>query len=294
MIKNVIKENFEDILSEVKSKDAPQRYCMFIFGIFLSTLSFNLFYSKYNIVTGGSAGLSIVFNYLYGIDESSFVFIVSMALLVLSFILLGFKVTLRNVIGTLLYPLFMKLTVYLVSYFTIESDSLFLISVYGGVTMGLASGITMKTGFTTGGFNILYQIANKYLKISIGKSSLLINSAILMLSSIVFGVPSAIYAIIALYLTTLITDRILLGISHDKTFYIITDKEEEVKEYIIDNLKHGVTLINVKGGHYNKKKKMILCVIPTKEYFNLKEVVLKIDKEAFFLITDSYEVEGAI
>lgn len=296
MFNKKIKDSLEldEILNEIKRKDAPKRYLMFIVGCFLSALAFNVFYSQYHIVTGGSAGLSIIINYLYDIDESKFVLGVSLLLLVLSFFTLGFKKTLKSTLGTLLYPLFMKLTSYLTVYLNIETNSLLLIVLYGGLLSGLATGIIMKTGFTTGGFNILYQILHKYLKISIGKSSLVINSYVLIFSSFIFGIPRAIYAIISLYIASLITDKILLGTSFSKTFYIVTEKDEEVKNYIISKLKHGVTVLNVKGGYSNTKKQMLMCVVPTKEYFNLKEVVLKIDKNAFFLITDSYEVGGAI
>lgn len=296
MFKKSLKETFEidELIKDVTRKDAPQRYCIFIFGVFLSALTFNLFYSQYNLVTGGSAGLSIIINHLYGIDESSFILCVSLVLLFFSFFLLGFKKTLKTIIGTLLYPLFVKITSYLLVYFNIESSSFLLIVVYGGVLSGFSTGLIMKTGFTTGGFNILYQILHKYLKVSIGNASLILNSFIIIIGSIVFGVPSAIYAVISLFIASFITDRILLGISKNKTFYIITDKEKEVKEYILKKLSHGVTIINARGGYSNDKKKMIMCIIPTKEYFNLKEVVLKIDKDAFFLITDSYETQGAI
>lgn len=296
MFNQTLKETFEidELIKDIKRKDAPQRYCLFIFGVFLSALSFNLFYSSNDIVTGGSAGLSIIFNHLYGIDESKFVLIVSLALLVLSFFLLGFKKTLKTAIGTLLYPAFMKITSYLLVYINIESSSFLLLVVYGGILSGFSTGIIMKTGFTTGGFNILYQIVHKYLKISIGNSSLIINSFVLILSSLVFGIPKAIYAVIALIISTFITDRVLLGISKSKTFYIVTDKEKEIKEYILKKLNHGVTIINAKGGYTNEKKKMLMCVVPTKEYFNLKQIVLTIDKDAFFLITDSYETSGAI
>lgn len=296
MFKKKLKETFEidELIKDVTRKDAPQRYCLFVFGVFISALTFNLFYSQYNVVTGGSAGLSIIFNHLYEIDESAFILYVSLGLLILSFFLLGFKKTLKTTIGTLLYPLFVKITSYLLVYFDIESSSFLLLMVYGGVLSGFSNGIIMKTGFTTGGFNILYQIAHKYLKISIGSASLIINSFIIIFASIIFGIPKAIYAIIALYISTFVTDRILLGVSKNKTFYIITDKEKEVKEYILQKLSHGVTIIDAKGGYTNENKKMIMCVIPTKEYFGLKEVVLKIDKDAFFLITDSYETSGAI
>ena len=296
MFKDSLKETFEidELIKDIKRKDAPQRYCLFIFGVFLSALTFNLFFSKYNIVTGGSAGLSIIFNHLYGIDESKFVLYISLALLVLSFFLLGAKKTIKTTIGTLLYPLFMKITSYLLVYFNIESSSFLLLMLYGGVLSGFATGIIMKTGFTTGGFNILYQIMNKYFKISIGNSSLVLNSFVLIFASLVFGIPKTIYAIIALFISSFITDKVLLGISNSKTFYIVTDKDKEIKEYILEKLNHGVTILDAKGGYSKKKKKMLMCVIPTKEYFILKEIVLKIDNDAFFLITDSYETEGAI
>jgi len=296
MIKEKFKETFDinDLIDDLKRKDTPQRYCMFIFGMFLQALTFNLFFSKYNIANGGTTGLSIIFNHLYGIDESKFVFIASLILVSLSFCLLGLKKTTKTIIGTLMYPLFIKITSYLLIYIDIESSSFLLLMLYGGVLSGLASGIMLKTGFTTGGFNILYQILNKYLKISIGNASLISNSFIIILGALIFGIPNAIYAVITLIISSFITDRVILGISKNKTFYIITDKEKDVKEYILKKLNHKITIINVKGGYTNDRKKMLLCVIPTKEYFSLKEVVQEIDKEAFFLITDAYEAEGAI
>jgi len=296
MLKDSFKDKFDpqELIEDLKRKDAPERYCIFILGVFLSALAFNVFFSKYNIVTGGSSGLAIIFNSLCGIDESKFILMVSLLLLVLSFFLLGFKSTVKTIMGTLLYPLFIKITSYLVVYFNLGDSSFLLLMIYGGVILGFANGLVMKVGFTTGGFNILYKIMNKYFKISIGNASLVLNSFVLIFGALVFGVVNAIYAVIALFISSFITDRVLLGNSKSKTFYIITDNEKEVKEYILKKLNHNVTIINAKGGYTNDRKKMLMCVIPTKEYFSLKEVVLEIDKDAFFLITDTYETFGAI
>ena len=103
---------------------------------------------------------------------------------------------------------------------------------------------------------------------------------------------SMLYALVVLYLLSQMTDRIMLGISKSKAFYIITDEEEKVKEYIMSNLSHGVTIIPVKGGYTKEKQKMLMCVIPTREYYRLKEGISKIDEDAFFVITDAYEVKG--
>jgi uncharacterized membrane-anchored protein YitT (DUF2179 family) len=100
------------------------------------------------------------------------------------------------------------------------------------------------------------------------------------------------YALIILYIVSILTDRIMLGISKSKAFYIITDEEEKVKEYIMDTLGHGVTVFPVKGGFSEERQKMLMCVIPTREYYKLKEGISDIDKKAFFVITDAYEVKG--
>ena len=116
------------------------------------------------------------------------------------------------------------------------------------------------------------------------------NGIIILLSGFAFGINKIMYALILLYIEGYIADRVILGISDSKAFYIITKKPNDIKEYIVNNLKHTVTIVNAKGGYSNKKKKMIMCVIPTIEYGKVKEVIKEIDREAFFLITDSYYV----
>ena len=91
------------------------------------------------------------------------------------------------------------------------------------------------------------------------------------------------------YIISTVIDKILIGISSEKTFYIITTKEKELEEYLKENKLINYTRLSVKGGYTNKNKKMYLCTIPTKEYTILKEFIKNIDKDAFFLITDTFE-----
>lgn len=113
---------------------------------------------------------------------------------------------------------------------------------------------------------------------------------IIILSIFTFGIDKCIYAIIGLYMTSYFGDKIMLGISSNKAFYIITRRPSEVKEYIINNLDHTVTVVKARGGYSDRKKTMLLCVIPTVEYVKMKEVIKAIDERAFFLVTDSYTV----
>ena len=97
-----------------------------------------------------------------------------------------------------------------------------------------------------------------------------------------------------LLLNSSLVDRILIGISNSKLFFIYTEKTKKVKKFIIQDLKSGVTLIDTEGGYRSKKGKLIMCVVPTRDYYYFKESVLAIDHQAFFVINDCYEVQGGV
>ena len=289
------KENdFEvtELLSNINTKHVVKKYITFILGLFLTAFAFTIFYSPNNIVCGGTTGLSIIFRELLNINPSLFIAISSLILLIFSLIFLGWEITARTVVGTVLYPVFIMITEFLAQYIKFESSSLFLTILFGGIVYGLGLGLMLKTGFSNGGTMILNQILNKYAKMSIGHANLVVNAAILVLGLFVFGIDKTIYALSTIYIYSIITDRVILGVSKSKTFYIVTDNEFEVKEFIIKKLGHSATIIDARGGYSNKKNKIVMATIPTKEYFIVKEFVQELDKNSFFLITDTYEVSG--
>ena len=87
-------------------------------------------------------------------------------------------------------------------------------------------------------------------------------------------------------------DKVLLGVSNNKAFYIITSEEEKIKDYILKTLEHDVTIFDVKGGFKAQKRKVLLTVVPTRDYYRVTEGIKLIDKDVFFTATDSYQVEG--
>ena len=139
----------------------------------------------------------------------------------------------------------------------------------------------------------IIQILFYKLKIPRAKASIVLCGATVLLGASFFGLTNALYAIIYIYIESIVMDRVLLGISNNKAFYIITTREQEIKKYIIDELKHSVTTFDVKGGYLEDKRRVMLTVIPSREYYRLTEGIKQIDKDAFFVVTDSYQVEGA-
>lgn len=281
-----------NIIQQIYKKSRLKRYFQLCFGLFLVALAFNLFLAPNNIVSGGVSGVSLIIKHIFGIDPSLFILITSVVLLMISYFTLGKEKTMGSILGSLLFPLFVKLTAPLAVYLDISGSQLLLSAIFGGVLNGFGAGLVFKAGFTTGGTDIINQIISKFAKISIGKSMLMSDGLIVLSGVFIFGPTKLMYALIVLYIISIMSDKVILGISDSKAFYIITDKEQEVKEFILKYLNHGVTILSAKGGYTKEKQNVLMAVIPTKEYFKLKEGIHEIDIDAFFVVTDAYEVFG--
>lgn len=282
--------NVDVIKKKIKDKNTYRNFCEFIIGMLITSVAVSVFYKPNDVVTTGCTGLSILISNYIDIDLSLIVFSLSSVLLAVSFCVFGLEYGAKNILGTILFPIFIKAASLINVFVTFNNTSLFLLILIGGVLSGIGFGMVKKSGYSLGGFYVIYDILNQKLKISVGKASLFCNIIIIFASTFIFGLNKAIYSGIGLYISSYIGDKIILGVSQNKAFYIITNKVKDVKEYIINNLNYTVTVVNARGGYSDKKKKMILCVIPTVEYIKLKEVVKEIDKDAFFLVTDSYSV----
>lgn len=285
------KKNEENIIKKIYKEGRFLRYTEFVLGIFIVALAFNIFILPCDIVYGIS-GVGVILNKLYGTNPSMVILIGGVVLLILSFLTLGFEKTSYSVVGSILYPIMVSLTVPLSKYFDMGNADILVLTLFGAVVSGFGLGLIFKSGFTTGGTDILNQIVSKYLKISIGNSMFLTDGLIILAGGFFFGLEKLMYSIIALYIISMMTDKVILGVSQSKAFYIITDHETAVKKFITQYLNHGVTVLEARGGFTGNNKKIIMCIIPTKEYFVVKEGIHSIDPQAFFLVTDAYEVSG--
>lgn len=282
----------KEILERIRKKSLFKRYFIFFVGLIFLAVSYNLFLASNDIVAGGVSGAAIILNGLFNFNNSTVILVCNVALLILSLFLLGKDKTKNTILGSLLFPILVELTSHINVWLELDTSQLLLSSVFGGVMYGMGLGMIFKAGFTTGGTDILNQIISKYAKISIGKSMLLVDGGIVLLSALAFGPTKVMYSIIVLYIISMISDRVILGVSDSKAFYIITSHDDEIKEYILKVLNHGVTVFNAKGGYATKNQTVLMCVLPTKDYYRLKAGITEIDNEAFVVVTDAYEVFG--
>ncbi len=282
----------EEVLKKIKERHIVFRLFQLLLSLLISSFLFNLFLFQFNIVTGGVNGIAVIVNKLYPVDPSIIIFITSLVLFIISYIFLGIEASIGAIVSTFLYPILVKITSFYTANIVLESNDLLLISIYIGIIGGIANGLMYKSGYSNGGLPIISQILYKRLRIATSKSSFIINGLIVIIGGFLFSWTNVLYAFVILYINSYMIERMIIGVSRKKAFYIITNKEAQIEEYILTKLKHGITIINIERCFLKRPGKMILTVIPTKDFSKLKNEIKKIDSNSFFLICNAYQSKG--
>lgn len=272
-----------------KSKD----YLYLIAGLLLAAFSFNLFLSPYNLSSGGISGLSLIIHKLTGFDQNLFILIGNCVLLIFSYLFLGKDKTRKTIVGSILFPVFVFFTNKVTRFISLKDLEMIIIAVLGGILSGIGYGIVFKSGFTSGGTDIINQILEKYAHIPISKSIILVDGLITFSSIFAFGFTTTIYACIALLCISIFSNKQLIGQNNSKTIYIATTKYKEIKAYLHEELKIDSTDFECMGGYKKRKGKIILTAIDSKNYYKVKEAIKEIDSKAFIVATSIYHVANA-
>ena len=257
-------------------------------GAFILAISVNLIFLPNQIVAGGASGLSIVLNELFGWNVALTLYAINIPLLILCFLLLGKDVGFKTIYGSLINPFFISIT----GSFPPLTNNIFLATLYGGVLTGIGLGLVFRGNASTGGSAIISQIVNKYFKISLGVSVFVVDGFVIATALFVFTKDTVLFSLISLFIIGRVIDRVQVGVLRSKNLFIISDKYEAIHQMFIKELDKGVTLLPIEGGYTQKQGKIIMTVIPEKEFMAIKEAILAIDETAFFVALDASEVNG--
>ena len=293
LFKKFREKRVNKIIDAVYKKNILKRYVMLLTGTLIVAFAFNLFFLRYNIVCFGVSGISIVLS-KFGVNPSVFIMGANLFLLIISYFFLGVEDVKNQIVGALIYPVFVELTLKITNLINFNDLEMIVIAVIGGVLAGIGYGLIYKSGFSTGGTDVIENLICKYSKISMGSAMMFVNISIIIIGKLVFSWEIVMYAIVVAYLISVATDKILLGISNSKAFYIVVDKDKDdfVNDFLLSLPGVGSTIIAASGGYSNDKQTLILAVAPTKMYFVIKEGLKEIDKNIFYLVCDSYEVSS--
>lgn len=292
MIKIFNKEIYsKNIMAEINNSHKIKKLVSFIIGLILLAVAFNVFILPLHLVHGVS-GISVILKETLGINPSSVILLANILLIIASLVFLGKKYTMQGVVGSILYPVFVQATAFLPNYIDLSGLETVVIAVSGAIITGVGTGMVFKAGYNSGGSDIVKKIVSKYCKMPMGKATIYVEGAIVLLGLITFGWQVFIYSVILIVIVSYLTDKMMIGISDHKTFQIVTSKEKEVMNFILEDLNRGVTSLEARGGYTGAKRKVLLCTVPTRQYYIVKEGIKLIDPTAFYIVTDAYEVSG--
>lgn len=272
-------------------KDTIIDLLFIILGSILGSIGINMFLIHAKLLSGGVTGLALIFQYLFNIPAGYIILLLNIPLFILSLKKLDRKFTLYSLVGILAFSLSLILTHSISNILDINDKLLYCL--YGGVINGIGFGLIFVHSGSTGGFDIISMlIKRKYTNFNIGKISFGINLVIVAISAVIFGLPNALYTLIAMYTTALVLDNVVKGLNQTKSVFIITHKEQEVSDLILEKLHRGVTYLYGEGAYTKEQRRILYCIVPLNQLPELKNIVTSLDENAFLSITDASEVQG--
>jgi len=268
-------------------------HILILFGSFILATGFVLFITPYKIIPGGVYGISIVLHYLFGTPVGLVALCFDIPLTIIGIKILGPRFGYKTVLGFSLTAIFTDTLTYFWGFEPLVKGDALLSSIFGGVLVGLGLGLIFRSKATSGGSDIIAMIIAKYTRLPLGMLMIYVDSVIVLIGFFVFRdwkIP--LYSWIVIFITGKVIDIVMTGMSNDKSIFIISEKHEEIRDKIINNLNRGGTFIDGKGMFNMAERKIIFTVVSRRELFILEEFVHQIDPNAFLTVLDAHEILG--
>jgi uncharacterized membrane-anchored protein YitT (DUF2179 family) len=268
--------------------ESALEYINVLIGSAIIALAFNVFLLPNQIASGGVSGISTILLSVLGWEPAYVQWSFNIPLFIAGVVLLGKQFGVKTLVGTLFLPFVVFLTKNIEPW---TNDAL-LGALFGGIAVGLGLGIVFRGNASTGGTDLAAQIITKYTGLTLGTSVVLIDGLIVISAALVFDIERGLYALIALYVTSKTIDLVQVGFGRSKTAMIITSKQEEVREGILNKIDRGVTKLSAYGGFTDNERPVLMCVVDQREFTKLKQLVKSLDPTAFVVVMDASEVLG--
>ena len=260
-------------------------------GNLILAFTVSAFMVPHGIIMGGATGMGLTISHYFPIDLSLIIFIVNAILFVLGAVVLGKKFALTTIISTFVYPTFLSV-VRQIPGVADMTDNIMLATIYGGALLGLGIGLIVRVGASTGGTDILALVFNKWFHIPVAALLYVVDFTVLGMQVFFSNSEQILYGILALILTTIVLNRVMLMGQSQIQLFIITELYEKVKEKMLKEIDAGVTMVHIETGYGKKQQQGVLCVIPKRKLYSVKELVQMVDPKAFITITQINEVRG--
>lgn len=273
-------------------------YVLIVLGSVITAIGIAAFITPAKLAGGGVSGIAVILYHLVNFEVGISIFLLSLPLFIAGIRIFGTSYGIISLVGTLLLSLFTTLFGLIFGFegFLDYSDSIniLLSALFGGFLSGFGTGLVLKGGANTGGTDIAAQIVSKYTPLSVGTSLFLVDGLVIVAGGFAFGLESALFASITLYVTSTSINFVMLrmGTRYAKTALIISDRHEVIAKRILEELGHGGTLLAGKGIYSKMDRPVLMTVIPNQKISRLNAIVKEADPRAFMIIEEAFEVLG--
>lgn len=271
-----------------------QTYVTLLFGTLILATGYTFFMTPYKIVPGGIYGISTILHYQLGFPIGMAALCFNLPLSIWGIKVLGKQFGIKTFICFILVALFADglPLIFGPDPFKLQ-DEVLLASIFGGVVMGVGAGLILKTRASSGGTDVLAAVLNKITRRPVGMMQMTVDSVIVVGGLIIFQdwkVPF--YSWLSIFLMGKVIDIVIQGYSSDKTFFIVSDKTDDIRQYVLQEMKRGGSILPVQGMYNRTAKEMIMTVVNRREVTTLQRAIYKIDPNAFTTIIDAKEILG--
>lgn len=271
-------------------KNQVSRYAMVALGSFISGVGINAFLIPHQLFSGGVSGVAMILYFLFEWPIGVQIIVLNIPIFYAAYRLLDKEYVICGIFGMLIFSFATDATRFLTEIHLV--DDTLLAAIYGGVISGIGAGLIFRVGGSAGGVDVIATIIKKYYSLNVGLVGFLINIFLMMVAAALFGVKPAMYTLLSIFVGSRVTDAVIEGLNRKKTILIISDKNEEIAEAILDEVGRGATFLDGTGAYTGKNKKVLLIVVTLTQIAKIKFIAEKTDPHAFMIVQDAAEVLG--
>lgn len=266
------------------------RYTVIIIGMLIACIGINGFLRPAHLLSGGVTGIAAIINYITNINIGLLTFLINIPIFILGFIFLEKDFCITSLINMALFSILLGVTQNISKIMPV--NDILLQSVFGGILSGIGSGIVFRTKSSQGGTDIIGAILKFKQNIPVKNTTLTANLMIVLVGGMIFGMNLALYTLIGFYISASAMSFVKDALMDQKSVMVISKESGVIANEIMSTLVRGVTFLDAEGAYTNEKKKIIYCIVLSKEIPKIKEIALKYDQKAFISVNDVTEVKG--
>ncbi|MFN4190303.1 MAG: YitT family protein [Pseudothermotoga sp.] len=264
-----------------------REYIFATVGVLITAIGLVAFLIPNNIAAGGASGLAMVLNGLIKLPVGVWMYIINGLLFLIAFLTVGFDFSVKTIYCTFLITFLVDLFDRFIKIPKYIAGDMMLAVFFGDVLTAIGMAITFTQNASTGGTDIIARILNRYYASPIGTTLLIVDFVIGVLAGLTFGARIGMYAILAIIINGMTIDFVMKGIETSTQVIVISDKNEQVADFVLNILKRGATYLDGYGAYTKKHRKVLLIVLRRRELGELISFIRKTDKNSFIIVNEA-------